>query len=195
MNRKYIDFVPKNSNTAANKPVRGSAQVIMPTPVESRKKVEEDAKTIEEAKAMKAKKVAMKPSSVMGDGMVRSATKRSFVVKKSSARMPAEVEKKVKEAKEEEILKAALTKADNLGQTLNVPQTRFVNTDKIVKRPLSKNVYQKNVVKSKEEVSQGPVTIIQKPEKDSKVGLVVTIIITIILGAAAGTVAFLLLPK
>ena len=71
----------------------------------------------------------------------------------------------------------------------------FVNTEKIRKRPLSKNVYPKKVVEPKEEVPSAPVTIINKPEKDSKVGLIVTIIITIILGAAAGTVAFLLLPK
>ena len=59
---------------------------------------------------------------------------------------------------------------------------------------LSKNVYKKKVVVPKEEPS-GPTTIIEKPEKDSKVGMVVAIILTIILGAAAGTVAFLLLPK
>lgn len=74
------------------------------------------------------------------------------------------------------------------------PKPAFVNTEKVRKRPLSKNVYQKPVVVPKEEPSS-PVTIINKPEKDSKIGLVVTIIITIILGAAAGTVAFLLLPK
>ena len=74
------------------------------------------------------------------------------------------------------------------------PKPTFVNTEKVEKRPLSKNVYQKKIVVPKE-VSSEPVTIISKPEKDSKVGLVVTIIITIILGAAAGTVAFLLLPK
>ena len=78
--------------------------------------------------------------------------------------------------------------------TLKVPKSRFVNTEKVKKRPLSKNVYQKEVVTPAEKPS-GPVTIISKPEKDSKAGLVVTIIITIILGAAAGTVAFLLLPK
>lgn len=74
------------------------------------------------------------------------------------------------------------------------PTTPFVNTDRVEKRPLSRNVYQKQVVVPKEEPS-GPVTIIQKPEKDSRVGLIVAIIITIILGATAGTVAFLLLPK
>lgn len=71
----------------------------------------------------------------------------------------------------------------------------FVNTEKVRKRPLSKNVYPKKVVVPKEEKPTAPVTIIDKPEKDSKVGLIVTVIITIILGAAAGTVAFLLLPK
>ncbi len=72
--------------------------------------------------------------------------------------------------------------------------TPFINQSKVVKRPLSKNVYQKKVVAPKEE-QKGPVTIISKPEKQAHVGLIVTIILTIILGAAAGTVAFLLLPK
>lgn len=80
--------------------------------------------------------------------------------------------------------------------TAVVPKARFVNTEKVAKRPLSKNVYAKKIpVVPKEEKPQAPVKIIDKPEKDSKVGLIVTIIITIILGAAAGTVAFLLLPK
>ena len=74
------------------------------------------------------------------------------------------------------------------------PKTPFINQSKVKKRPLSKNVYQKKIEPPKEE-PKGPVTIISKPEKDSKVGIVVAIIITIILGAAAGTVAFLLLPK
>ncbi|MBR3157166.1 hypothetical protein IKF20_01905 [Candidatus Saccharibacteria bacterium] len=77
------------------------------------------------------------------------------------------------------------------------PVTPFINSEKIVKRPLSKNVYQKQTVKKniKTVEPKGPVTIIAKPEKDAHVSIVVTIIITIILGAAAGTVAFLLLPK
>lgn len=75
------------------------------------------------------------------------------------------------------------------------PRSPFINQEKIVKRPLSaKNVYQRNTVSLKEE-PKGPVTIIAKQEKDSKMGLLITIILTIVLGAAAGTVAFLLLPK
>ena len=77
-----------------------------------------------------------------------------------------------------------------------VPKVRFVNTEKVVKRPLSKNVYHRKIAEPKEvEKPQKPVTIINKPEKDSKMGMIVAIIITIILGAAAGTVAFLLLPN
>ena len=74
------------------------------------------------------------------------------------------------------------------------PKSRFVNIDKVVQRPLSPSVHRSEPVVSNEKTS-GPVTIIEKPEKDSKVAIVVAIILTIILGAAAGTVAFLLLPK
>ena len=76
-------------------------------------------------------------------------------------------------------------------------QAKFVKTE-VKKRPLSKNTYQKKVavnLPEEEKPASGLVTIVDKPKKDSKVGLVVTILITIILGAAAGTVAFLLLPK
>ena len=76
-----------------------------------------------------------------------------------------------------------------------MPRPQFINQDKVVKRPLSKNVYRKKPPVPPKEEPKGPVTIITKPEKRAHVGLVVTIIITIILGAAAGTVAFLLLPK
>ena len=78
-------------------------------------------------------------------------------------------------------------------KTYTVPKSPFINQEKVVKRPLSKNVYAKKAEPSKEE--HGPVTIIAKPEKDNRVGIVVAVILIIILGAAAGTVAFLLLPK
>lgn len=78
--------------------------------------------------------------------------------------------------------------------TYGVPKSPFINQGSVAKRPLSKNVYHKKVQPTKEE-NQGPVAIISKPEKDSKAGVVVGIILTIILGAAAGTIAFLLLPK
>lgn len=85
----------------------------------------------------------------------------------------------------------------NAGAAYQIPKSPFINQASVVKRPLSgssKNVYQKKI-KPTQEVSSGPVAIVSKPEKDSKAGVVVGIILTIILGAAAGTVAFLLLPK
>jgi len=118
------------------------------------------------------------------DFVPKNTTKK--VVKKEPPVEKTEVKKPV-EAKPE-----AKTEAKKPAAPL---KPAFVNTEKIRKRPLSKNVYPKKVVEPKEEVPSAPVTIINKPEKDSKAGLIVTIIITIILGAAAGTVAFLLLPK
>lgn len=79
--------------------------------------------------------------------------------------------------------------------TYKPPKTPFINQNKVVKRPLSGNIYKKQITEAVKEEPKGPVTIIAKPEKDRHIGIIVTIIITIILGAATGTVAFLLLPK
>lgn len=86
--------------------------------------------------------------------------------------------------------------------------TKFLNTNKIEKRPLS-GTYAKKVVpvpetvlekkaensKKERKEKRGPERIISFPERDSKAGMIIAVILTIILGAAAGTVAFLLLPK
>ena len=95
------------------------------------------------------------------------------------------------------------SKKEAKSTTVEDYKPKFVKTE-VKKRPLSpnsrkivatKNTYPKKETDAAKVESKGPVTIINKPEKDSKVGLIVTIIVTIILGAAAGTVAFLLLPK
>lgn len=78
--------------------------------------------------------------------------------------------------------------------TLAIPKSPFITKAKVEKRPLSKNVYEKKIEPTKEKQT-GPVTIIDKPEKESFVGKIITIILTIILGAVAGAIAFLLLPK
>lgn len=78
--------------------------------------------------------------------------------------------------------------------TYQMPKSPFINQSKVQKRPLSKNVYSKKVPVSKKEPS-GPVTIISNSDKSSRVGLIVTIVLTIVLGAAAGAIAFLFLPK
>lgn len=85
--------------------------------------------------------------------------------------------------------------AKDMKSTYTMPKSPFINQNKVVKRPLSGNIYRKEIAVAVKEEPKGPVTIIAKPEKNSHVGVIVTIILTIILGAAAGTVAFLLLPK
>ena len=93
-------------------------------------------------------------------------------------------------------------KVSRANAAYNLPRTPFINQDKVAKRPLSKNIYQKEIdalAKSNSTVAGGvsnkAAAIISKPEKESKMGVVIAIILTIILGAVAGTVAFLLLPK
>lgn len=109
--------------------------------------------------------------------------------KKVKARV---IKPKTKTVKAESI-KPAEKPVEN--STYKPPKTPFINQNKIVKRPLSGNIYKHQIKEAVKEEPKGPVTIIAKPEKDRHIGIIVTIIITIILGAAAGTVAFLLLPK
>ena len=128
-------------------------------------------------------KPAAKPASDVAAVKAKKIGARPF------ARVPKPAVKPTSSAK-----KAETPASEKKTETLKVPKTRFVNTEKVEKRPLSKNVYKKKIVAPKEEPT-GPVTIITKPDKGSHIGVIVTIILTIILGAAAGTVAFLLLPK
>ncbi len=139
-------------------------------------------------KKPKAAGVAVSPEVKVSD---KAEPKVSSEVKVSD-----KAELKVSSEGMDKILDEALSEAEKVTNREKKPirNTPFVNTEKVEKRPLSRNVYTKKVVVPEEEPS-GPVTIIQKPEKDSRVGLVVAIVITIILGATAGTVAFLLLPK
>lgn len=205
MNRKYIDFVPTHkvdqpddASTQANdshtkgideidindmfavrKPRAGVTISNHPAPkVDYNKKFVKTAPVAKrpigddsEVKAAKARKITASRMPIMG--------------KKPAAKPVAKPVAKTTPVPKPEPKKT---------ETLKVPKANFVNTEKVTKRPLSKNVYQKKVVAPVEKETT-PVTIIDKPEKDSRIGLIVTIIITIILGAAAGTVAFLLLPK
>ncbi|MBR3143663.1 hypothetical protein IKF12_00445 [Candidatus Saccharibacteria bacterium] len=198
MNRRYIDFVP-NSNPEPTQVMPSRRDFRAETAetatsarakakVSTGAKQKTSTKAIDDVKVAKSKRVSAKPSAVMGRGMIETANEKPL---KSNKKAPAKTT--ATNAKEKEIImQQAARKADDLNKTYKTPH--FVNTEKVAKRPLSKNVYQKKIVEPKEE-PQAPVTIIHKPEKDSKMGLIVTIILTIILGAAAGTVAFLLLPK
>lgn len=99
------------------------------------------------------------------------------------------LKKPVEEPKKEEPKKPA----DTFQTFKKIP---FINTNLVEKRPLSKTNYRDRtpIIKEEEEES-GPVTIIDNEGKNSRLGLIITIILTIILGAAVGTIAFLLMPR
>lgn len=131
---------------------------------------------------------------------VRKDSKASFVTKKAAktgllntSEAMSDTRREAKTSRAKTGLIEERNRKVSSSTAFAAPRSPFINQDKVVKRPLSsRNVYQKPVAK---EEKKGPVTIITNSEKDSKVGLLVTIILTIVLGAAAGTVAFLLLPK
>ena len=149
------------------------------------------------AKKVTKKEETPKASSVKNSKASKISGAKKKVAKKVAKKEIDELEiSKLFEARKEKSRAGVTISKKPASGTFSVPKVHFVNTEKIVKRPLSKNVYPKKVVVPKEvEKPSAPVTIINKPEKDSKMGMVVAIIITIILGAAAGTVAFLLLPN
>lgn len=208
MNKRYMDFVP-----AAKKKAVKVRKEEKPAPVEDFNVEEyisvEDAKVAARRKAQAEPKYGvvedLRPTFVntnvekspLGKTTSDDARKKELaeiksqkIVKRPLARKsPAKVAKKSVAKEAAPVVKPAEEKKE----TLAIPKNRFVKT-KVEKRPLSKNVYKKEIVAPKEELT-GPITIISKPDGSSHVGLIVTVVITIILGAAAGTVAFLLLPK
>lgn len=121
-----------------------------------------------------------------------AAIKAQKIGNRANTKNSTETEVKPVEKSVENSKKSVATKS-----IYQPPKNPFINQGMIEKRPLSKNVYAKKASIPKEISNEpkGPVTIISKPEKDAHVGLIVAIILTIILGAAAGTAAFLLLPK
>ena len=190
MNKRYMDFVPVS---ATHKIVRDD--------------VDEPVKpVVEKAQPERSVKMAEKKASEPQFGVIedlQSKFVKTEVVKRplnGGVKRNSSGGDNKKTAEEEKVLRNAVRKADSAVKNESEPKKRiemktpFVNTEKVTKRPLSKNVYQKKVVAPKEESSKS-ITIITSEKKDSKVGIVVAVIITIILGATAGTVAFLLLPK
>lgn len=201
MNRRYIDFVPTHKvEKTATKPAAKAAPA-------SAKKPGIDEVEISEMFAVRENKPRAGVT-VSKHPQKKPATYEEKFVRTNVSKRPLGEDKDVAAAKAHKLTRmpvqpvkaapkvaTAPTPAEKkAAETVKLPKANFVNTEKVAKRPLSKNVYQKKIVVPEEEPA-GPITIINKPEKDSRVGLIVTIIITIILGATAGTVAFLLLPK
>ena len=174
MNKRYIDFVP------TNKPVQktSSANIKRQSTVRQKPAPKSTPEVIYSRPQVK-KPVVRHEASVSRNNSVQLGVVEDLGAKNKQNTV---VEKPVENSQPKS------------GRVFKVPKTPFINQEKVVKRPLSKNTYQKKIVVPKEE-PKGPVTIITKPEKDAHVSMVVAVILTIILGAAAGTVAFLLLPK
>ena len=204
MNNKYIDFVPAKKGAASR------LEMVLPKPqVASRA----GSKVGIRAEAQVKPKVGVRAKSQMEFRVKpQIATRVRPQAKKDEAKLARIIKSQksagalddaglgVIESLGVDNAKDSVTELGSTGlskgsdKTFKVPKSPFINQNKVEKRPLSKNVYQKKIVVP-EEKPKGPVTIISKPEKDAHVSLIVAVILTIILGAAAGTVAFLLLPK
>ncbi len=174
MNKRYMDFVP----------TKKASGEVSTAPKSSRPAVRNEVKLPPRMTVKKATTRPMQPAVRAKDEAELGVIENLGVVESKTETTPA---KKVDLKTEEKPKKEA-------SKSFQVPRNPFINQNKVEKRPLSKNVYPKKIVVPKEE-PKGPVTIITKPEKDAHVSLIVAVILTIILGAAAGTVAFLLLPK
>lgn len=185
MNKRYIDFVPSGSTKVEKRPLNSGRS----TGVTTRSAMARTAVAKTTTRATAAKTAAKKPV-VARKTPLEEAKAQKLVGRKPKKTGLRSVENPVENLGKIETIDRKKTE----NATYKMPNNPFINQEKVVKRPLSKNVYQKNAVPTEEKPS-GPVTIISKPAKDKNISLVVTIIITIILGAAAGTVAFLLLPK
>ena len=223
MNKRYIDFVPTHKVVSSEKKSTNAGGVYAAVPESgARRRVNtssgaassrERASSVERRYVASEMEFGVKRQSDV-DGGVEYGTKRRSarddevefgviqdlggdyggVVEKRPLNSRVVQEKVLTKTPVRNLDKAVTKETKAKKRTFKIPSNPFINQEKVVKRPLSGNAYQKEPVAPKEE-KKGPVTIITKPKKDSKVSLVVTIIITIILGAVAGTVAFLLLPK
>lgn len=221
MNKQYLDFVPSKRPTTSPRPRGANVSRTMPKKVSSSVAVASRQSRVATAPNTKpAIRQTARPSTGVGFESHTSKGVELGVIEDLSSKFiktntdkrplnsgkPAAAQTQPKTQAVEKKGRASDSKnkksSDKKSKVKNsgasseykTPKSPFINLDKVTKRPLSKNVYKKEVAAPKE-VPKGPVTIINKPEKESHIGLIITIIITIILGAAAGTVAFLLLPK
>lgn len=212
MKQRYIDFVPAKKDIpkggiakaksikvaekqpVEKKPIKKIVKKIPPANPLLDEEIEIEEIFAEKEELKKAPKPAVKPNFVKTEVKKRplgAAKAKAAVAKKPAvATKPAVPAKPAATAKPAEVKRSA-----PLGQ-----RAKFINTNKIEKRPLSAVAAHKKpvIVPKTPELMAKPKAlekIIAKPEKDSKAGLIIAIILTIILGAAAGTVAFLLLPK
>ena len=182
MKKQYMDFVPVKAQVKKKKVATGVSKSAPKAQVKAAPRVQ--PKVVPKAQV----KIASKPvAKVAPKAQPKVADKVGFAGEKKPAL--GRVENLNAKFVKSDVPKRPLSRG-----TYQVPKSQLVQQGKANKRPLSvKNVYPEK--KAKKEEPKGPVTIITKPEKQAHAGMIIAIILTIILGAAAGTVAFLLLPK
>ena len=213
MNKRYIDFVPaKNKPVAKKSVVRKVVVNSAPEPKPAKKIVRkipaanpllDEEVVVEEIFAEKEEPVKKtKKAPAVRPNFVKTEVKKRPLGNKTAVKKPAVTSKAAAASKVAVASKVAISKP--IPKPVVAPKrpaplgqrAKFLNTDKVQKRALGRTTARvKPVPVPKIEKPKAPEKIITKPEKDSKAGLIIAIILTIILGAAAGTVAFLLLPK
>lgn len=201
MNKRYIDFVP---NTAAPKKRRttsgSSPEVSFPstTPrvtvtTTSVTLVKDEDVNVEAIfaerpveKSLEEPKPAIGSIENLSEKFVNTKVEKRPLSRSSFTSAAAAKAKKIpkipligKKKNTDSAPEPSVKKEEKKPDTLTVPSSPFVRSVKVAKRPLSRNVYrpEKPVTEPKE--PKGTVTIIEKPEKDSRIGLIVTIIITL----------------
>ena len=225
MSQKYIDFVPskKPSNKAATTRVVRKTTTVAPRMEEaysapSVKKMQEPVRSAPTRKVVRTSSAPREYYSAgnAGNFSIKKEPEYGVIEDFHAKFVRAEVEKrplsrshfKTQESEISRIKSNNINKSLKEGntsggsdnkksndQSLKIPKSPFIAKAKVSKRPLSKNTYSKSVQPTKEPTS-GPVTIITKPEPEGGKGsMVIAVILTIILGAVAGTIAFLILPK
>ena len=190
MKKQYMDFVPVKAQVKKKKVATGASKNVPKAQVKAAPRVQ--PKVTPKAQVKIASKPVANPAPKTVAKMVPKAQpKVADKVGFAGEKKPALGRVENLNAK---FVKSDVPKRPLSRSTYQVPKSQLVQQGKANKRPLSvKNVYPEK--KAKKEEPKGPVTIITKPEKQAHAGMIIAIILTIILGAAAGTVAFLLLPE
>lgn len=193
MKKQYMDFVPASERRVQPKVKSEKEAAVHKNAVVNPKVKSVDAIKRPEARAVKhGKKTEAQVAKLEKKPKAETTNYKKEVVKLKKEEIKTElISKSV--GFETEKKEADASKKSAKG-TYEPPKNKFINLNRVEKRPLSKTVYNRKI-EVPEEVPKGPITIISKPEKQNHAGLIVTIILTIILGAAAGTMAFVLLPK
>lgn len=205
MNKKYMDFVPAKSGK-----MQGTSKLV------TTKIVEEEILTVTSEDVFVSDDLFLDKVDNSSARFVRTDVPKRPLSQKPLKREPLTAGDALAAMKAQDIRakknirppkRAKKITNDMAGMALDAktkkdiyqtPKTQFINQEKIVKRPLSRNIYLKEIEKNDEVVAKEPKNIViasSKPEKKSKLKTFFAIVLTIIVGAAAGAVAFLLLPK